>query len=302
MENVEGNMSNEMQSWLTIYREKLEEIRKTKIEGIITRSRTQWYEEGEKSTAYFLGLEKRNYVNKLIASLRDKTNEKKTKQTEIIEILVQHFSDLFAERPIDRVKAEEFVDGLHINRLSEKQFKEIDRPLTLQELSDALKGMSNKKAPGTDGFPTEFYKIFWKELKHFFYKMAVESYEKGRLSNSLKDGILTVIPKPLKPRDEVRSYRPITLLNVSYKIISSAISNRIKHTLPDVVGNEQTGFIKNPFIGDNTRLTYDLIHYLNSAKRSALFLSLDIQDAFNSVSWEFIRIMLRKLHFPVFCI
>ena len=119
MEKVEGNMSNEMQSRLTIYREKLEEIRKTKIEGIITRSRIRWYEEGEKSTAYFLGLEKRNYVNKLIAALRDKTNEKKTKQTEIIEILVQHFSDLFAERPIDRVKAEEFVDGLHINRLSD---------------------------------------------------------------------------------------------------------------------------------------------------------------------------------------
>ena len=91
-------------------------------------------------------------------------------------------------------------------------------------------------------------------------------------------------------------------VNVSYKIISSAISNRIKQVLPDVVGNEPTGFIKNRFIGDNTRLTYDLIHYLNSANRSALFLSLDIQDAFNSVSWEFIRIMLQKLHFPVFCI
>lgn len=125
--------------------------------------------------------------------------------------------------------------------------------------------------------------------------MTLESYENGALPKTLKEGILTLITKPSKPRDEVTSYRPITLLNAIYKIISLAIANRIKKTLPDVVGNEQTGFIKNRFIGDNTRLTYfsfsyDLIAFLKSVDRNALFPSLDIQDTFNSVSGEFIRI------------
>ena len=80
------NMTDEMQSRLAVCRENLEDLRKVKMEGIVTRSRTRWYEEGEKSTAYFMGLEKRNYVNKLIAALRDKNNEKKTKQTDIMEI------------------------------------------------------------------------------------------------------------------------------------------------------------------------------------------------------------------------
>ena len=303
IENLpDHNMTEEIQSRLVVYREKLEELRKVKMEGIVTRSRTRWYEEGEKSTAYFMGLEKRNYVNKLIAALRDKNNEKKTKQTEIMEILFQHFSDLFAERPIDRIKAEEFVDGLEMKHLSEVQREEMDRPLTLPELTDALREMSNNKAPGTDGFPAEFFKAFWKDIKHFFFRMTTESYENGTLPKSLKEGIISLIPKPLKPRDEVKSYRPITLLNASYKIISSAVANRVKKALPDVVGNEQTGFIRNRFIGDNTRLTYDLIHLLNKTNRTALFLSLDIQDAFNSVNWEFIRIILRKLHFPQFCI
>ena len=113
------NMTDEMQSRLAVCRENLEDLRKVKMEGIVTRSRTRWYEEGEKSTAYFMGLEKRNYVNKLIAALRDKNNEKKTKQTDIMEILVQHFSELFAERPIDHIKAEEFVNDLHMKHLSE---------------------------------------------------------------------------------------------------------------------------------------------------------------------------------------
>ena len=263
MENMdECNDSDEIQSKLTVHREKLEELRKIKMEGIVVRSRTRWYEQGEKSTAYFLGLEKRNYLSKLIASLHNSNNEKKTEQTDIMEILVQHFVQLFSERPIDCKKAEEFVDGLSITRLSEKQNKEMNRPFTLQEFTDALKRMSKHKAPGTDGFPAEFYKTFWKDLKHFFYRMALESYDNGALPNTLKEGILSLIPKPLKPRDEVNSYRPITLLNSSYKIISSAIANRIKKVLPEVIGPEQSGFIKNRFIADNTRLTYDLIQFL----------------------------------------
>ena len=100
-------------------------------------------------------------------------------------------------------KAEEFVDELCITRLSEAQNKELSRPFTLQDFTDALKEMPKSKAPGTDGFPADFYKIFWKDLKHFFYRMASESYDNGALPNTLKEGILALIPKPLKPRDEV---------------------------------------------------------------------------------------------------
>ena len=127
--------------------------------------------------------------------------------------------------------------------------------------------------------------------------MALESFEKGDLPMSMKEGILTLIPKPHKPRNEIKSYRPITLLNSSYKILATAMANRMKDVLPDILGQEQTGFMPGRFIGDNSRLTYDLIQYLKKTKKHALFLSLDIQDAFNSVSWDFVRIILRKQNF-----
>ena len=106
IENMdESNVSNEIQSRLTVYQEKLEELRKMKMEGVVVRSRARWYEQGEKSTAYFLGLEKRNYLNRIIASLHDSNKEKKTKQADIMEILVRHFTQLFSERPIDCKKS-----------------------------------------------------------------------------------------------------------------------------------------------------------------------------------------------------
>ena len=122
--------------------------------------------------------------------MHDSNNEKKTKQTDIMEILVQHFTHLFSERPIDRKKAVEFEDGLCITRLSEVQNKELSRPPTPQDFTDALKEMPKSKAPGTDGFPADFYKIFWKDLKHFFHRMSIESYDNGALPNTLKEGIL----------------------------------------------------------------------------------------------------------------
>ena len=56
--------------------------------------------------------------------------------------------------------------------------------------------------------------------------------------------------------------------------------------------------MKGRFIGDNTRLTYDLIQELKKDNKSALFLSLDIEDAFNAVDWEFTKMVMRKRNFP----
>ena len=76
------------------FKARLEEMRKVKIESIITRSRARWYEKGEKSTAYFLGLEKRNYLCKLIPSLKYEAR-RITNQSEIIKVLEHHFRGFF---------------------------------------------------------------------------------------------------------------------------------------------------------------------------------------------------------------
>ena len=115
---------------------------------------------------------------------------------------------------------------------------------------------------------------------------------------TLREGILTLVPKANRIISEIKAYRPITLLNVSYKIIAAAVANRIKHVLPSIIDRDQTGFMKDRFIGDNTRLTYDLIQALKKEKRSALFVSLDIEDAFNAVDWDFARMVMRTRNFP----
>ena len=294
---VQDRPCQEMVTSLEIAKEKLEQIRKHKIEGIITRSRAKWHEQGERSTAYFLSLEKREYSEKLIASLEDGAGGFITGQSQIINRLVDYYAAMFRQRSLSR-PMDQFMGDVHMKQISSNEKNVLKLSLTLAELDQALKGMAKNKSPGSDGFSVEFYQHFWGDIKQFFWKMVNESVASGTLPMTLREGILTLVPKANRIRSEIKSYRPITLLNVSYKIIAAAIANRIKQVLPSIIDRDQTGFMKDRFIGDNTRLTYDLIQALKNEKRNALFVSLDIEDAFNAVDWDFARMVMRRRNFP----
>ena len=255
---------------LQVAKERLELIRKYKLEGLIVRSRAKWCEEGERSSSYFLSLEKRMFSDKLIASLKDDNDELITDQQQIMNRIVDYYREVFKKRPSDRL-SEKFMEDIHIKQISSSERVELEAPLELKELEAALKGMSRNKTPGSDGFSVEFYQRFGNDIKHFFIQMVMESVQGNALPKTLKEGILTLVPKANRPRSEIKSYRPITLLNVSYKIIAAAVARRFKKVLPSVIDKDQTGFMSGRFIGDNTRLTYDLIQELKNDNRSALF-------------------------------
>ena len=86
----------------------------------------------------------------------------------------------------------------------------------------------------------------------------------------------------------MKNWRPISLLPVVYKIVSSAVANRIKSQLDKVVSREQTGFIKGRYIGENTRLIYDVMHQCDIRKISGLLMLIDFEKAFDSISWKFL--------------
>ena len=89
-------------------------------------------------------------------------------------------------------------------------------------------------------------------------------YRKKELPISQRLGIISCIPKGDKPRHFFKKWRPITLLNVLYKMISGCISNRLKYILDSIISDTQSGFIKCRYIGENTRFIYDLMYYTES--------------------------------------
>ena len=103
-----------------------------------------------------------------------------------------------------------------------------------------------------------------------------------------REGIITCIPKDNKPRHFVKNFRPISLLNCVYQIASGVIAARIKSTLHKLIHSDQTGFIAGRYIGENTRLIYNIMQYTEENNIPGLLLSVDSEKAFDSVSWPFI--------------
>ena len=103
--------------------------------------------------------------------------------------------------------------------------------------------MKNEKAPGSDGFPVEFYKVFWKDISTFYINAINHSFETEKLSVSQRRGIIKLIPKKNYITYHLKHWRPITL-NCDYKIAAKAVANRLKHVLPSIINTGQTGFLK----------------------------------------------------------
>ena len=157
--------------------------------------------------------------------------------------------------------------------------------------------MESDKTPGTDGLPAEFYKVFWKDISTILIKSLNYAYEKDQLSITQRRGIIKLIPKKDAEPYFIKNWRPLTLLNCDYKIAAKSIPNRLKVFLPNLINNDQTGFIKGRFIGENIRLIDSVICYAKEENIPGLLLFLDFEKAFDTIEWPFIRKTLQYFGF-----
>ena len=114
----------------------------------------------------------------------------------------------------------------------------------------------------------------------------------GRILKEINHTIIALLPKVSSP-SLINDYRPISCCNVIYKCISKIITNRIKEGLNDLVSDNQSAFIPGRSISDNILLTQDLMHnyHLNRGPPRCAF-KVDIQKAYDTVSWSFLEEVL----------
>lgn len=276
----------------------LNEIREKRLEGTLTRARARWMYEGEKPTKYFLNLESRNYVSKTFRSITVDGKEIDSGE-EIMEQVKLFYQNLYESKDstIQEVNLDELL-GDSVPKISEDKSKLLQGKITLEEAGEVLRNFSNNKSPGTSGFTSEFYKVFWVQLGHFLVSSMNYSFFIEKLPITQRQGIITCIPKPGKDKKLISNWRPISLLNVSYKILSGVLSKRMRKILPYIISKNQSGFMNDRFIGDNIRLVYDTLHHAKVTNKRGLLLLIDFEKAFDSISWKFMNECLRYFKFP----
>ena len=275
----------------------LDDINNQKIKGMFIRSKAKWIEKGEKPTKIFLKLEARQFLNKSFIELEKADGTLLKDQDQIHDEVKLFYQKLYKEQKVSYINLEELSNDLNITKLNEIQQLKLEGELTNSEILAALKCMKNEKSPGPDGITTEFLKFFWNDLGDFLVKALNFGYRTGSLSVSQKQGLITCIPKGNKPKRFLKNWRPITLLNTAYKLGAAAISKRIKAVLPNIINEDQKGFVTGRYIGEVTRLVYDLMEHTEKHQIPGLLLLIDFEKAFDSVDRNFIWNVLKFFKF-----
>jgi hypothetical protein len=134
--------------------------------------------------------------------------------------------------------------------------------------------------------------------KNLPFKTLNKGLEKGELNISQKRGVITLIPKPQKDLEELKNWRPITLLNQDYKYLTKALAIRLEKTLTNIISGDQSGFVKGRYIGCNIQKYQNLIEMTKESKINGSLINIDFEKAFDTISWDFLTKALEKLNYP----
>ena len=152
-----------------------------------------------------------------------------------------------------------------------------------------MRSMENNKSPGFDGLTTKFYKHFWPILSEKLTRVYNHAFRTGILAVSQRRGVISLL---FKKGDctQLKNWRPVTLLNTDYKILTKVLANRLQQVLPLIIHTDQNASIKGRTINDNTRLLHDVVAYANEKDVPLALISGDQRKAFDSLS----RVLIRK--------
>lgn len=112
--------------------------------------------------------------------------------------------------------------------LEQKYEDEMEAPILVSEVPKAINGLSNGKAPGQDGYTTEFYKCFSKEIAQLLIILYNDIIKRQCMPPTMRTAIISLVPKPGKDPLITKNYRPLSLLNSDYKLFAKILANRLE--------------------------------------------------------------------------
>lgn len=252
------------------------------------KAKIEWLNAGDSNTAYFhRSLKCRNHRGRIE---RVKNKEGVVFEgSSVAQAFVDHYQNFLGSiSHIDSLS----LHGLFTNKLSMGSANEMVKPVTNEEIKQAIFSIGNNRAPGPDGYSAAFFKGAWDVVGNEVCGAIRDFFMHTRMLRDVNHTIIALIPKVSTP-DSVTDFRPIACCNVLYKCITKIISNRIKVGLDEVVSINQSAFIPGRRISDNILLTQELMHnyHLNKGTPRCAF-KVDIQKAYDTVSWDFLHRIL----------
>ena len=164
------------------------------------------------------------------------------------------------------------------------------------EIWTAISGLNSDKAPGLDGFPLAFWSFSWDFVKLEVIRFFKEFHDNARFVKNLNTTFLALIPKKQSVED-FKDLRPISLVGGLYKILSKVLANRIKRIMDKVISKSQNAFVEGRLILDVVLIANELVDFSLRRKKCGLVCKVDIEKAYDSISWEFLYQVFDRMGF-----
>ena len=191
LENNFHMLNDEEMHELNQSKAELDELLNENIRGIIFRSQCKWYEYGECNSRYFFSLEKAKYNAKTCHVLTAEDGNLVKDPSDILKMQQKYYQTLYQ-------KDENVVFSLKSTppcAVPEHMKSAQETDITMDEVSAAVRQLANNKAPGPDGIPVDFYKVFWAKLSSLIQELIAEVYSTEMLHTTGSRGVLNLIPK-----------------------------------------------------------------------------------------------------------
>eukprot|EP00253_Pinus_taeda_P009309 PITA_09309 len=220
------------------------------------KSRSIWLKVGDRNSSFFHKQAQARKGWNYIIEIKEENNVLKDFAS-IKKAASKHFEKLYKE-DIGADQNDSLLDVVP-KLITPKMNQVLESKITLKETKEALYAMDPDKAPGPDGFTPRFLQTCWHIIEKELLKMIQKSQNCQKIGGCTNSTFLALIPKE-KGANSFSKFRPISLCNIGYKVITKVIANRLKIFLPKIIPDNQGGFIKRMQLVDNFVLVQEAIH------------------------------------------
>eukprot|EP00061_Rhincodon_typus_P018361 g47510.t1 len=202
---------------------------------------------------------------------------------------------LYDTKPTDSPASQSILSPI-TEVFDDRTWEKLDQPISLDELTKALESFEKNKTLGSDGLLAKLYSALWDLIDQDLLEVYDSILQAGTICESMRKGIITLMYKQEGEREEIRNLRPISLLNVNYKVLSKVIANQVRSVLGSVIHHDQTCAEPGRKITGTLVLLRDTITYVQDRGVDACVKSLD-QKTFDRILHTYMRDVLSKLDF-----
>ncbi|OIT39647.1 putative acyl-activating enzyme 19 [Nicotiana attenuata] len=270
---------------------KLEDIAKNEEIAWRQRSRVLWLKQGDRNTIFFHRMANAHRRNNTIDKLEVNGVTVENPETIKGEIL-SFYQKLYTET--EEWRPEVVLADCPCISESEKQW--LQRSFEEDEVCAGVKLCASDKAPGPDGYTMGFFHSCWDIVKEDVMQTLRNIHKHEFFEKSFNASYIALIPKKIGAR-ELRDFRPISLIGSVYKIISKVLTERLKTVISKLVDRHQMAFIKGRQIMDATLVANECVDSRLKMKTPGILCKLDIEKAYDHVSWVFLLKMLKSMGF-----